>query len=213
MMPSTWKAWLAVVGAVIMLIAGAAVARDERPLTNSDVVDMVNAGLGINTIIAKINASATNFQLDTGSLALLTQQGVPDSVIQAMIERQSPNQPDATAPLWPREDARRIWGNVVRVAGRCRSHGEIMLFDRGVQFGPLQDSSACLETDMRFVLVWSQIDTICFKYLVLDEGTVGRLLIRTKAGKSYQVRGSQMTMSEMEGEFKFEQSRLNYRCD
>ena len=88
-----------------------------------------------------------------------------------------------------------------------------MLFDAGAQFGPVQDSSACIDTDMAFSVAWDQIDTICFKYVVLDNATLGVLQIRTKAAKSYQIRGSQMVMQAVEREFKFQQSRLNYRCD
>jgi hypothetical protein len=207
------KAGRTAVAVVLMLIGATVLAARESPLTNADVVGMVNAGLGTNTIIAKIKASATSFQLDTASLAILTQQGVPDLVIQAMIERQSPGQAEVGVQAWPRSSTKKIWSDVVRVVGRCQSRGEVMLFDNGVQFAPVQGSTACLDTDMRFTVVWGQIDAICFKYLVLDNATVGVLAIQTKGANSYQVRGSQMSIQAMEGEFKFRQSRLNYRCD
>ncbi len=191
----------------------AAAASGEAPLTNADVVGMVDAGLGQATIIAKIKASPTDFKLDTASLAVLTQQGVPDVVIQAMIERQSPSAQDAAAALWPRDDARRVWGDVVRAVDRCRSRGEAMLFDTGVQFAPVEDSTACVDTATAFALTWDQVDTICFKYLVLDSATVGVVTLRTRAGKSFQLRAAQVTMQNMEGEFKFRQSRLDYRCE
>lgn len=195
------------------LMAAAVVVGGEPPLTNADVVAMVNSGLGTGTIVAKIRASATDFRLDTASLAILTQQGVPDRAIKAMIERQSPTRPDGEAQAWPRDDARRIWAGVIRVVDRCRSRGELMLFDVGVQFGPLQDSAACTDVDMRFTLLWDQIDAICFKYVAIDEGTFGVLQIRTKGAKSYSLRASQMVMQAVEKEFHFQQSRLNYRCN
>ncbi len=88
-----------------------------------------------------------------------------------------------------------------------------MLFDDGVQFVPVQLSSACTEAGQQFALLWDQIDTICFKYVVLDEATVGVLQIRNKGGTSYLLRAAQMVMQAAEKEFRFQQSRLNYRCD
>lgn len=208
-----WKAGRTTSGIVLALMITAVAVAGEAPITNADVVGMVNAGLGTATIIAKIKASATEFQLDTTSLAILTQQGVPDRVIKAMIERQSPARPDVTAQAWPRDKARRIWSDLTRIADRCRSRGELMLFDAGVQFAPIQDSSACVDTDTRFSVLWDQIDTICFKYVLLDKATVGVFLMRTNAAKSYQIRGSQLVMQAVEKEFRFQQPRLNYRCD
>jgi len=207
------KAGRIAVSVGVGLLAAAVVLGGESPLTNADVVAMVNSGLGTATIVAKIRASATAFRLDTASLAILTQQGVPDRVIKAMIERQLPTRPDGEAQAWPRDEARRVWGDVVRVVDRCRSRGELMLFDAGVQFGPLQDSSACIDLELRFARLWDQIETICFKYVVIDEGTFGVLQIRTKGGKSYSLRASQLVMQAVEKEFRFQQPRLNYRCD
>ncbi len=201
------------VAVVLVLLVAAVGFGAEPPLTNADVIAMVNAGLGTGTIVAKIRASATDFRVDTASLAIMTQQGVPERVIKAMIERQSPTRPEAEAQGWPRDDARRVWGDVVRVVDRCRARGDLMLFDDGVQFVPVQLSSACTEPGQQFALLWDQIDTICFKYVVLDEATVGVLQIRTKGGTSYLLRAAQMVMQAAEKEFRFQQSRLNYRCD
>jgi hypothetical protein len=66
---------------------------------------------------------------------------------------------------------------------------------------------------MRFTLFWDQIDTVCFKYVVLDEAMVGVFQIHTKGAKSYNLRASQLVMQTVEREFKFQQPRLTYRCD
>ncbi len=88
-----------------------------------------------------------------------------------------------------------------------------MLFDAGAQFAPIEDSTACVDTQTAFALAWDQVDAVCFKYVVFDNATVGVATIRTNAGKSYQLRGPQMTFQAIEGEFKFRQPRLAYRCD
>ncbi|HVN76515.1 MAG TPA: hypothetical protein VMT19_09375 [Thermoanaerobaculaceae bacterium] len=203
---------LSVAFAAALLVAAGGLGA-EPPLTNGDVVAMVNAGLGTATIVAKIKASATEFQLDTSSLAMLTQQGVPDHVIRAMIERQSPTRSGAETQAWPRDNARRVWGDMVRVVDRCRARGELMLFDDGVQFVPVTSSTACTDANQQFALLWDQVGTICFKYVVLDEATVGVLQIQSRGGASYNLRAPQAVMQSADKEFKFQQRRLNYRCN
>jgi hypothetical protein len=56
-------------------------------LTNDTVISLVKAGLGPDTIEAKISASRTSFDTSTSSLIALKQAGVPDSVIAAMLNR------------------------------------------------------------------------------------------------------------------------------
>jgi hypothetical protein len=75
--------------AVLLLLAmmaalSPAISRAET-LTNEAVVSLVHAGLGSATIVAKIQASANTFDTSTAQLVALKGQGVPDSVIAAML--------------------------------------------------------------------------------------------------------------------------------
>jgi hypothetical protein len=57
-----------------------------KPLTNADVVDMLKAGLSQEIVIAKINASACEFDTSPGALKVLKTANVPDAVILAMVQ-------------------------------------------------------------------------------------------------------------------------------
>jgi hypothetical protein len=81
-----------------VLAQGAAPAATEPPLTNADVVKLCKLGLGDEVVIAKINqAREVDFKLDTDSLVALKQEGVSKAVIEAMLKRTSPAQPQASA--------------------------------------------------------------------------------------------------------------------
>jgi SH3-like domain-containing protein len=60
-----------------------------RPLTNADVVDMLKADLSQEIVIAKINASACEFDTSPGALRVLKTANVPDAVILAMVQGHS----------------------------------------------------------------------------------------------------------------------------
>jgi len=91
--------------------AGTATARSAETLTNQTVISLVQAGLGPETIVAKIGASAGSYDTSTNALITLKQAGVPDSVIAAMLNRsKSPvlanavadnSNPDPLAPHAP----------------------------------------------------------------------------------------------------------------
>lgn len=70
-----------VAAAALVLASGAA----AETLRNSDVVALLEAGLGEEAVIAKIEASQGEFQTDTQTLLALRGQGVPSTVIAAMV--------------------------------------------------------------------------------------------------------------------------------
>jgi hypothetical protein len=66
-------------------VFGLAVRARAETLTDSAVISLVKAGLGEGTVIAKIQTSATAFDLSTEQLVILKRNGVPDVVIAAML--------------------------------------------------------------------------------------------------------------------------------
>jgi hypothetical protein len=56
------------------------------PLTNDDIIKMVQAKLGDAVILAKIRSSASQFDTSTDALIKLKQAGVSDAVMQAIAE-------------------------------------------------------------------------------------------------------------------------------
>jgi len=70
------------------------------PLTNQDVISMQKSELGAEIILAKIKNSRANFDTSPTALQDLKKEGVPDSVVLAMIEAMTPK---PTAPALPVE--------------------------------------------------------------------------------------------------------------
>ena len=66
--------------------APAGAGNDEKPLTNEDVLALVNAGLTPEVVIAKINNSSADYHLETEALINLKNASVPDAVIRTMID-------------------------------------------------------------------------------------------------------------------------------
>ena len=58
----------------------------EEPLTNAQIVEMVKAKLSAEVIIAKIQVSRCHFDTNSTILAELRYHGVPDAILNAMVE-------------------------------------------------------------------------------------------------------------------------------
>lgn len=75
--------------AIVLLLALAAplaAAQDSSPMTNADVVEMVEAGLSEDLIISTVGSSTAAFDTSASEIIALNSAGVPESVIQAMID-------------------------------------------------------------------------------------------------------------------------------
>jgi hypothetical protein len=60
--------------------------KDQVPLVNADVVQMVKAGFSPELVIAKIKASKVNFDTSAPTLTVLKTDDVPDSVLVVMVQ-------------------------------------------------------------------------------------------------------------------------------
>ena len=78
-----------------------------RPITNADVVAMVKGQLPESTILLATQNSASRFDTSPAALIVLKDAGVPQSVIEAMINAATKTAPAGpsprTAPGWPSE--------------------------------------------------------------------------------------------------------------
>jgi uncharacterized protein YgiM (DUF1202 family) len=63
------------------------------PLTNKNIISMQSMRLGADVILAKIKSSPTNFDTTPSGLQKLKFAGVPDKIILAMVQAQTPDQP------------------------------------------------------------------------------------------------------------------------
>jgi hypothetical protein len=86
---------LVLVWCVVLLFAALAVCQpgSGQVLTNNAIVEMVRAGLPVDVIIAKVQTSASNFDLSTDGLVALTGQGVDGRILRAMMLTERSGQP------------------------------------------------------------------------------------------------------------------------
>ncbi len=84
------KLKLSVVVAVFAgLFCSVGFADDAKPMTNQDVISMVKAKVSESTITMAIHAAKPGFDTSAGGIVKLSTAGVPENVIQAMIEARS----------------------------------------------------------------------------------------------------------------------------
>jgi len=80
------RRWKSAAAVAAFWASGAAQAETLR---NTDVVALLEAGLGEEAVIAKIETTESDFDTDTQTLLALRSQGVPSSVIAAMVKGES----------------------------------------------------------------------------------------------------------------------------
>ena len=78
-----------------------------RALSLHDVIQLSNAGYSDKRIISLISATQSRFQVDADSLVTLTEAGVSDRVLQAIIEARAPHDALASGPSAPPSQAAR----------------------------------------------------------------------------------------------------------
>jgi hypothetical protein len=74
---------------------------EKKPLTNDDVINMVKAGLAENTIVLAIQHSSTVFDTSPQALISLHAQGVPQTVLDAMLTAGSQKPTPPAGPAVP----------------------------------------------------------------------------------------------------------------
>lgn len=83
----------AIVAVILLLqIHSPAVLRSavlQEVLTNAAIVEMVKAGLSNTVVVLKIQAAVGRFDTSTDGIVSLKRQGVPDQIIEAILQKQS----------------------------------------------------------------------------------------------------------------------------
>ena len=116
-------------------------------LANADVVEMINAGLSAEIVLARLDSCGCQFRTSSGALVALLRSGVPEEVIYAMVAasirgQQPPDpEPEATTPV-VREDASDVVVRQARPAHDVTFSGSIKyLGGRGFpDFGAVRNS-------------------------------------------------------------------------
>jgi hypothetical protein len=82
-------------------IAAAPKSQSQKPLTNADVIALVEAGLSESIVIEKIKTSATQLDTSTDELLKLKKAAVPEGVIRLMVNPDAkPEAPSAAVTPW-----------------------------------------------------------------------------------------------------------------
>ena len=84
----------------------------DPPLTNDDVLTMHAAGLSASVVAAKVGqAPATDFDLEVDTLLALKDQGLPDVVVEAMLQADgaASEEDEEEASIVPEVDRLRVW--------------------------------------------------------------------------------------------------------
>lgn len=79
-----WIMLLCVISASLLVVASATGAPD-KPLTNPDVIKMIKAKLGEETIVRAIQNSTSDFDTSPDALIFLKQQGATDKILDAVL--------------------------------------------------------------------------------------------------------------------------------
>ena len=86
--------------AVCLVVGNLAFSQTKsKPLTNSDVVAMVKAGLPDDVIINSMAAQDTNFDVSAAALLSLKKQGVSTKILNAMLSASSKHQGSEPTPV------------------------------------------------------------------------------------------------------------------
>lgn len=83
------KRSLGIVILCLLCISQTVIAADTKPMTNEDVINLIQAKLPETTILMAIKSAKPGFDTSADGLIKLTTAGVPQTLIQAMIEANS----------------------------------------------------------------------------------------------------------------------------
>jgi hypothetical protein len=210
--------------AFAVALVSATFATAEAPLTNSDIVRLVKAGVSADAIVAKIQTSDSDFATDTDSLIVLAGEKVPNSVIQAMMARSAaaaaptalpptapPAPPDAV-PEKPRAEITQVVvKGIYRTRGICTARGELTMTPTKFAFKAIEKSPLCSEgafgqSSVEFA--WDDLSRICFEY-----AATGTVQIWLKDGQDMSFKATRAEIEDLAARTKSLRSDLPIRCD
>jgi hypothetical protein len=202
---------IAIAVAVVATLAAA-----EAPLTNADIVKLVRAGVSADTIVAKIQASATAFATDTDSLVALANEKVPNSVIQAMIARTAPAAAPTAAPaVAPDTDKAEVTQVVVqgiyRTRGICSARGVVTMTPKGFSFKAIEKSPVCSEEAFgrsSAAFAWDDVSRLCFEY-----AATGAVQVWLKDGQDMSFKATRGEIEDLAARIDSLRPGLPVRCE
>jgi hypothetical protein len=209
---------------ILATLLATTVLAGETPLTNDDVVKMVQAGLSAEIVIAKIDASKTAFDTSSNALVTLAEAKVPEAVIRSMMAKTpaSPAATPAAAPIPPAaapatardatlsEGAEVLAKDLYRTRGLCTVRGDLAVSKEGLRYTSTVATKVCEDylSSASFGLRWDELKSICFEYAV--SGTV---TITARDGHDYSFKDRIPRIQEIEKRLKALRPNAPYNCD
>jgi hypothetical protein len=91
--------------AIGVLAAGPGIAKEEKPLTDSDVVDMIRAGVPADSVLLAIRSEPGDYDVSASGLIALSRGGAGHEIISAIIEIHAKSDEHAQAAPPPSKSA------------------------------------------------------------------------------------------------------------
>lgn len=147
--------------AALLLFSFVSLTLSAETLRNSDIIKMVKAGIGASTIEEKIRASDAEFKTDTDSLIILKDAKVPDSVIKAMIAKESR---DGSSSKSSQAETRRIeiptreFDVYLETSNWNTCPGTLTIDSSGMH------GTGCAKRNLNFDVKWKDIKSFCYEF-------------------------------------------------
>ena len=208
---------------VTMLLATTVLAGDT-PLTNNDVIKMIQAGLSAEIVIAKIDVSGTAFDTSTNALVTLAEAKVPEAVIRSMMAKTPANHasatpaaatPPAATPATAHdstvpETTEVLAKDLYRTRGLCTVRGDLAVSKEGLRYTSTVATKVCEDylSSSSFGVRWDELKSICFEYAVS-----GTITITARDGHDYSFKDRMPRIQEIEKRLKTLRPDAPYNCD
>lgn len=165
----------------------------KKPLTNTDVMDMVHAGLAESTVILSIKNSGTNFDTSPQALIELKKSGVSQSVMDAMLSagNASPGTTTVSPSAGPTVgDSKALMAKVVASLGGEKAINEV----KATRATSTREVKAPLNTTLEVVYTTVYPDKV---YVAIKSPKFTSLTVyHPPDGSFFEVNGKRQPLSE-----------------
>lgn len=115
-----WIMLLYMLSASSLLVADAIGATD-KPLTNPDIIKMIKAELGEETIVQAIQNGPSDFDTSTDALILLKKEGASQKILNAILAAKTPKSPYTPKSGYHMVNPALSWNDVFLIDGNTRT--------------------------------------------------------------------------------------------
>lgn len=180
--------WRCTLRRVLALFLLALTAQAQAPLSNDDVIKLVQVGLSAGVIIEKIASSPASFDTSTDALVRLAGAKVPPDVIKAMVEKTGTAAAPPPAPPAAKVE-RVVLGPVLFDYDHREWEGTLVIDERGVTFCCSRNMDLARSNDFLSRLCYLSFNlpaaSITKSYLLADDDHLPALFLVDSANQGY----------------------------